>query len=332
MSQLSWQGGTCLSLHAQLTEIRFGRKQDLQKIEAETKRIQSSRRFTYDDVERIRNSKVWNADQFGYWPSRSDVGHVLESTDWDLWHLPRNEGKAISSLLAVFRQLEPVSVILRFVAPKHYGILSPPVEKLLELSPSRSRREKYLAYLKDLRALRDQRKFTTAAQVDMSLWVLQVGVLERRLPRHEELQRAFEQDLMLREIRVRNVAQLLFKNMSRTALAEALLATNVELSGQIAGIEFERSVKRLLRARPDDKLANLVKEACRSGQVAAEFAMSWGEAVRTRNKAVHSDGAPRPDEVRRLIAAMKSAENLASVPRRRNQHVRAPLGPATENE
>ena len=307
---------TCLSLHAKLTEVRYGRKQDLKKVEAETARIQSSRRFTYDDVERIRNGKIWNADQFGFWPSRRQVGPVLESTDWDFWNLPKNEGKAIKSLLAVFRQLEPVSVILRFVAPKHYGILSPPVEKLLELSPSPSHHAKYLAYLKDLRALRDQRSFTTAAQVDMALWVLQVGVLEGRLSGFEDLRRGFERDVTLREIRVRNLTQQLFKDLTRTELAEALLTTNVELSGQIAGIEFERSVKHLRRAAPNDALKEVVGDACRQGQAAAQFAVTWREAVRTRNKAVHSDKAPRQDEVRRLIEAVKQVEEMVRVSRR----------------
>ena len=49
--------------------------------------------------------------------------------------------------------------MLRFVAPRHYDILSPPVEKLLEMGSAHKPREKYRKYVKALRTLRDERGF-----------------------------------------------------------------------------------------------------------------------------------------------------------------------------
>ena len=256
----------CRDLHAQVTEIRYGRAQDLTGIENAVAGIRSKRRLTYDDIERIRDGQVWNADVFGHWPSRTEVESILKSTEWDFWNLPKREKKAISSLLLVFRQIELVSVILRFVVPRHYGIMSPPVEKVLGLGPFRRHTDEYRAYLKNLRQIRDDRCFDTTADVDMALWVLQLGVLDNTLADHlpknqyRALQDGFRQDSKLREIRVGNLTRQLFSDMPRAELAEALLATNVELAGQIAGIEFERSVRLLTQAGASDKLRDLVND------------------------------------------------------------------------
>lgn len=123
------------------------------RIEDETDDVQSTCRLTYDDIEKIRNSKIWNADTFGYWPSRSEVESILESSEWNFRELPDNEKQVIEDLVETFHQIELVSVILRFVVPQHYGILSPPVEKVLGIGPFRRHSDKYLAYLRDLRKI-----------------------------------------------------------------------------------------------------------------------------------------------------------------------------------
>ena len=254
----------CRELFEPLTRVRYGRTQHLSRIEAATARIRSRRKLTYDDIDRIRDSKIWDADVFGYWPARDEIESAIASTEWDFWNLPKKETKAITGLFLVFRQIEPVSVILRFLVPEHYGIMSPPVEKVLGIGSFRRHPEKYRAYLTNLRELRDDRGFDTAAEVDMALWVLQVGVLDNLLADHlpgtqrKALKREFKQDSKLREIRVGNLTRQLFLDISRAELAEALLATNVELAAQVAGIEFERSVRRLTRAKRDDKLWDLV--------------------------------------------------------------------------
>ena len=166
----------CRELFEPLTTIRYGRAQGLDRIQDEAARVQSSRRLTYDDIARIRDSEAWNAGMFGYWPARDEIESVIESTQWDFWNLPKRETKAITDLFRVFRQIEPVSVILRFVVPKHYGIMSPPVRKVLGLGSFRRHAEEYRAYLTNLRDLRDDRDFDTVADVDMAL-----GAAGRRL-------------------------------------------------------------------------------------------------------------------------------------------------------
>ena len=314
----------CLALHGQVTEMRDGRMQNLFRIEDETDNVQSSCRLTYDDIEKIRNSRIWNADAFGYWPSRSEVESVLESTEWNFPTLPENpkkEKQVIDDLLETFRQIELVSVILRFVVPEHFGIMSPPVEKVLGIGPFRKHSERYLAYLDNLREIRDARNFRSAAEVDMALWVLQVGILDDDLLKrdlseeeYESLRRGFRNDSKLREIRVENLTRQLFSQMSPIELSEALLASNVRLAGQLAGIQFEQEVKRLTGAKPDDKLADLVADLLRNPEVLGRVpdlrGDFWWRAVRTRNKAVHLNPPPRKDEVMKLIEGMKALRRV----------------------
>ena len=271
-----------------------------------TKRIRTSRSLTYDDIERIKGQESWKGGRFWLWPSRADIGDDLENQSWDLWNLPKNEDAAIERLLKLFRNIEPVSVVLRFVDPKNYRILSPPVEKLLELPPSRSRSAKYTRYVRCLRGIRRRRGFETAAQVDMALWVLQLGVIEERLVGCRDLAEQFHSDKELRSIRVGNLTKALFESMSRPDLAEALLTTNHELASEMAGIEFERAV-RFLTDAADEDLSELVNRYCGSSDLSHNQQVRWREAVKTRNRAVHKNPPPRDDQARRLIETMRAA-------------------------
>ena len=301
----------CGELHADLTEIRFGRRQELGDIERAVAHVRSSRRLTYDDIDKIGDRETWYADMFGYWPSRGEIESILDPTDWDFWNLPKREDKAIAALLDVFRQIEPVSVVLRFVRPDYYGILSPPVETVLGLGPYRSHLDRYKAYLGNLRALQRDRGLASAAMADKALWVLQVGIVDGLLRNHhdyEMLRDAYRNDDRLRAMQVGNLTSRLFEDLSRLELAEALLDTSIELAGQIAAIEFERSVKALADAGPDEPLPRVVDRLCRDRHLDHEAAERWRRAVGTRNRAIHG-GAPQERDVRDLVQAMKEVSD-----------------------
>ena len=312
----------CAELHLEVTERRFGRRQDLDEIERAVAHVLSSRRFTYDDIERIRDSRIWDADLFGYWPSRTEFESIIHSAEWDFWYLPQGEKKAIATLLKVFRRIETASVVLRFIAPSHYGILSPPVETILGLGPYRRLGDRYKAYLRNLRALQRDRGLASVAMTDMALWVLQVGVVDGLLRGHAEyetLQVAYSADSKLRAIQVGNLARRLFEEMSRPDLAEALLDTNLELAGQIAAIEFERAVKEVADAsfkrpsqpQPRFELWKAVRDLRHERRLGKEVADRWRDAIRTRNRVIHRDD-PLPTErkINSLIEAMREALNL----------------------
>lgn len=102
-------------------------------------------------------------------------------------------------------------LILRFLVPKHYGILSTPVEHLIGIQPAPESIERYLNYIRDLRAIRDKRDFATAAQVDQALWTLQIGVYGNRLDDVAAIKAQHAKDSLLRSIRVKNLADALFE-------------------------------------------------------------------------------------------------------------------------
>ena len=309
---------TCAELFPTVTRLRYGRAQDLRTIEDELADIQSRRRLTYDDINKIRRSSVLDFSKFGYWPERQEMGTLLE---WDFRNLPTNEIDVIKRLQDVFRQIEVVSVILRFVAPTHYGIISPPVEQILGIGARSSHRSKYLTYLRNLRDIRNHAGMATAAEADTALWVLQVGVLNGTLDRDlpelprlgNTLRKNFRKDALLRRIRVGNLTSQLFRDMKRFALADALFETNPELAGQIAGIEFERSLRRIANPSPDSKpgLFRLVELACGQQPLAASHKDTWQKAALTRHKLVHEQNTWTGGEVRQLIEVMHESRRVA---------------------
>ena len=309
----------CFRLHGELKRVHYkGSHRDVGEIETEMAGVKSSGRLDYEDLEKMRNTGVWDADDFGYWPAQSEVAPILKSRKWDFWNLPKREDEVIQALLDVFHQIELVSVCLRFIEPQHYGIISPPVENVLGIGPFSNHAEKYKSYLANLRDIRDSGwGLTTAAQVDMALWTLQVGVLDGLLrlfldkQEYADLLDEFERDTKLRTIRVGNLSRQLFEDMSRPDLAEALLESapgdqrRVELAGQIAGVEFERAVGRLARKKPNDE-RTLHDMVCEIRTKREDFPVSWRNAVKTRNKAVHLE-QPSKQDIRRMIDAMKEA-------------------------
>ena len=316
---------TCLALHSDLTEILYGRRQDIRRIEDMTAEIRKNHQLTYEDIEKILDRNVWNADMFGYWPKRQDIESILNLNFKDL---PGRQDNVIRHMYSVFRQIEPISVILRFVMPEEYGIISAPVEKVLgmnyfgsyEIHPEYPHLEKYKIYLCDLRSLRKERDFDRVADVDMALWVLQIGVLERRLKDHEDqeilrkLREDFRQDSKLRAIQARNLTKHLFRpdTMHRLDLAEALLSSDLQFAGQIAGIEFERSIKRKTKANPKDGLRNEVEKFCLDKSY--DIRSDCEAALNTRNRAAHPNPKSSLDksEIENLIKVTRQINSMKS--------------------
>ena len=222
--------------------------------------------------------------------------------------------------------------MLRFIDPKNFGILSPPVEKLLELGASHNPLGKYLKYVKDLQYLRDHRDFRSAAEVDMALWVVREAIqsvesrshrLQDAVPEHREWVEAFWSDRMLRDIRVRNLTESLFGTVTLAQFAEALMSgrrmpgeqNRMKLAARISGIEFEKAVMQVAQARAtvrrDERDRPSLMSVVNNLGMQPEVKTRWQRAVKTRNKAVHdrpADPLTRA-QVDELLAAMREALN-----------------------
>ena len=292
----------CLALHGEVAAAHLGKTQRLDAVERNVQALVPKRRFDYDVIRALRDSALWDAEMFGYWPSEEDFAATAEGEDWRaLWRLPKGEGALVNQLLRLFRrQLEPVSVLLRFWQPKDYGIISPPVDTVLGIAPRRRRWQRYSRYLKCLRRLRDERGFDTAAHVEMALWALQLGVVDGGLrdvlPGSElaRLRGHFDRDDGLKSLRIANLTQQVLEETPALELAAAIAPIDKQHAARIAAIEFEQMLRRWQRADRNEDLWEII------GRAPTECRERLDAARRLRNDAVHGRSL-RPYQVRQLI-------------------------------
>ena len=306
----------CARLHVDLTSRLSKQPQDIEAVEKVGARVRKRGALRYEDIEAIVKSPHFSAGtQFWTWPGRDEVVSALAGKKLDLWNLPKNERTLIKKLRSVFKTTDAVSVILRFVAPRDYGILSAPVEHVLGIQPSTSSTERYLAYLKDLRSIRDEYKFEAAARVDQALWTLQVGVHGGILPDTDHLKEAHAKDRFLRSLRVKNLADTLFGEMPRLELADALAGSRPGLAGLFAAIEFECAVRDYSNATPGEELVDVIRDCAPD-----HLRDHWQWCRSRRNHSVHGRHLNHL-EVKELI---QQTRNVLTLPRLRRKRKRTP--------
>ena len=298
----------CLALHPQVTKHRYGKVQRLDDVEELVRRVLADGGELWDAIHAIHNNGgAFDAHMFGAL-AEEQIKKTLKATPWyGRWRtLPEHE--LIKGLLGVFVHIEPVSMVLRFVDPERFGILSAPVAELLGVRLRRRSKDTYQRYLESLRELASERGFQRVADVEMALWALRLGVLEGRLPAAtlEPLKKCYEKDVRLRQLQVRNLTVQLFSEQNKLDLATLLLGTDLpialQIAGQIAGIEFEQrvgkavgvakggkgapewSLKRMIDALHDPAL----RPACH-------------RAREIRNRAIHSPDCVKREEIECLI-------------------------------
>jgi len=154
-----------------LTETMFGKKYNIIEIENKLSNVKKNDRLERNDLLTIRDTEEWDYRKF--WP---DLDKLIEldqpiSGIFNLgWG---NRKKTISELYNKFFHIEVVSVILRFVDPQNYAIISPPVEKFFSLQPKDDHIEYYINYLNLLKkTAKHFRSPDKIAYVDMALWSL----------------------------------------------------------------------------------------------------------------------------------------------------------------
>lgn len=305
----------CLALHAEVSKARYRKVQRLDLVEQRVQRVLAKGGELWDVILAIHGHSDFDADMFGP-PPQGDLERALKGQYWyGGWQkFPKHE--IAGKLFAAYRQIEPVSMVLRFAMPDHYGIFSSPVASLLGVRPRRSQVATYSTYLSSLQKLREARRFERVADVEMALWVLQLGVLDRLLEgeRRDALERAYKRDSALWQIQASNLTALLFSERSRIQLAEALLTTDERIAGQIAGIEFEQLTRQWTGVDAYISLEEAIN--CAPGAMRGYL----HQARRARNRAIHpravrSRRTDRTRDVRLLIEAAKRVRDLLQGPR-----------------
>ena len=295
----------CLRLHGEVAARRYGEAQRLDELERHVATMLTDGGELWDVIRAIHSHEAFRADMFGFLPDGIEA--QLKEGTWHLQWRTLRRHELVGWLFKTFRQIEPVSMVLRFIDPTTYGIMSAPVAAILGIKPRRKMTDTYSRYLKVLREVAAQRGFTRIADVEMALWALQVGVLEDKLlppQQRDALKRSYQSGAPLRQLQTRNlVAQLLSQN--KLDIAESLLTTDVKLAGQIAGVKFEQLVGE--HFGPPGRDESLKEPIERAG---GPDAPRLHRARRTRNRAIHEPKTVKRADVEHLISTARWVESL----------------------
>lgn len=159
---------------------------------------------------------------------------------------PHNK-EIVGKLFDLVKNIEIVSCILRFIDPQNYGIMSPPVENILNVK-GKHPIEKYMNYLKNLDELKEEYNFSRIADVDMALWAL-ANILNyshlRHYPTYYDIYEVYEQTANpVKKIMARNSLEQL-KEEKPLFKAELFLDSDYVMAGLVAGREADLFVKEL---------------------------------------------------------------------------------------
>ena len=312
-------GGTyldsCLALFTETMETRHGWRPDYAGLEKELEPIGLGKReLAYHDLEIIQNGRYWDFRQFWRFGEPDEIRREVDFGEIStlIQRLPLDEATSVAKLHAAFKYIENVSVILRFIHPREYGILSAPVEKILEVRRGRTEVDTYLSYVRDLREIRDHHKLARAADADMALWVLQERVLKSY--RDHDLLREFRADAWMARKRAVNLLAELATVTSlddHLALARVLVAVHLPLAGVLAGSELERRLRARSQGRGRAGLADLVERAAKADAAAGHTheAERLRRALAVRDGFLGAGSMPTRREMLDLIEAVEWLES-----------------------
>ena len=293
----------CFGRFREVIEKKYGRPFDLPAIERSVTHLRRTTPLSYADLARFESPNNWWFEKFWLFPPEHQISSALKRRKFNFWGLPKSESEVIKSLYEVFRSIELVSIILRFIRPENYGIISPPVERVLDVRRGSDAKETYINYLYDLRRIKAHYRFGRVADVDMALWVVHEKCYGE--PKDPEVMQAYHGDSFLLELRAKNLMEHFFDQYTYAELARALARFKPRLAAQIGGIAFEQMVRE--RAAPfgdnyaDRDLEKLI-DALRTDRAIDDLTKGlWQNARRVRNRAIHGKDEPTHNELDSLL-------------------------------
>ncbi len=296
----------CYRDYPEITFKKYGKRYRLEEIEKTVAPVRQKNRLTWEDVQAIRESEHWLYDRHWAVPDPEAVKAGLDraGSRLDFWHIPKKRELLVSTLYEIFRNIEVVSVLLRFVLPEHFAIYSPPMARILEVRRGLRDTQTYLNYLDNLESIRRHvTGLETVAQVNMAVWVLFERVYG--VCPDERIREAFDRDAFLQDLRIRNMAHLL--DLSDARLARSLFSVNLRLSAQLAGFCFEQKVRALYQKSFDESpefkdLKELINRLQGAEIIDGIRAGHWHHARIVRNDALHTPDRLTEKGVKELLA------------------------------
>lgn len=277
------------------TERRAGRAQDLSKVEQELLQGRHEWRVGQRELEIIETSDGWDYPK--WWPR---ISSQIERPITLPTHIHSAQGKraAIEALHNVLKNIEIVSVVMRFMCPEAFGIISPPVTSFLCFFPPPSPVDYYLNYLSILKGFVEHyRVFDRVADIDMALWSAAHLSLD---PAYASVSEEMRNDEYFHEVRLANLVAGLAQFWRRTetqriVFARVLVEHDYVLGSVIAARIYESVLREMVDhygmlkgvfARIDLALVRQLErqsEMVRLGLRPSELEALW----KLRNEAVH---------------------------------------------
>jgi hypothetical protein len=294
---------SCYRAFREVIEKKYGRPFDLPAIERSVKHLRRETPLSYSDLAQFESPKHWWFEKFWVFPPEDQISPHLKRRKFNFWALPKRESEVIASLYEVFRSIELVSIILRFIKPEQYGIISPPVERILEVRRGSDAKETYVNYLADLRRIKAHYGFARVADADMALWVVHEKCYGE--PKDPDVIQAYHADAFLLQLRAKNLMDHFFDEYTYAELARALARFKPKLAAQIGGIAFEQMVREKASAfgdhYVDKELKTLIDDLWTDGVIAELKKGEWQKARRVRNRALHEKDNPSHNDLDSLL-------------------------------
>jgi hypothetical protein len=154
-------------LFEEATERRTTAKQRLNEVEEAVANVRSTLNIDQMTLKSIEESNAWTYPWF--WPKMSEISDLNISVPGDLSNEEARHN-LISECYKKLKHIEVVSVILRFIYPEEFGIMSPPVISFLRISPLPNNVAYYEMYLEVLKKLKNHYELKRIADADMAIW------------------------------------------------------------------------------------------------------------------------------------------------------------------
>jgi hypothetical protein len=295
----------CLAEFAGICKKKYGTEFNLAAVEAKVKHLRRKTPLTYRDLSYFESPEHWWFQRFWVFPPENRIEEELQKTRYDFWGLNAgNEAPLIRDLLYIFKSIELVSIVLRFIKPELYAIYSSPVVHLLELRRMRDLVETYIRYLTDLRDIRLHYGLKRVADADMAIWVLHEKCYGAH--RDAEIEKALNEDTFMMRIRARNIVAPL-AGLSDAQLANALAEIKPELASVVGCYTFEILLRALAEKfglselGHENKLHKVIDEMPCYGPVSLLRKAEWKRLKDIRDALFHSGRLPTDKERTDLV-------------------------------
>jgi hypothetical protein len=108
----------CFEAFEEVSKEKYCTAQDLAAIEFAVAPLRNRRALTYRDLKDFESPRNWEFKTWWVFPPEQHLTPELQSREFNFQNLPEDEEGVIASLLQVFKSIELVSIILRFVRPE----------------------------------------------------------------------------------------------------------------------------------------------------------------------------------------------------------------------